>query len=122
MRVFTTTPMFLLLALTMSSAQGQNAPAAATPAAVKPADAKTQRLRLLMPSPMQKNQPPAQRLPQQVLQMMQQQRKRPRQMDHPAWLRNLGLSALMNKTRPSAALAHSAGYSNVPSNARLNSY
>ena len=42
MRVFTTTPMFLLLALTMSSAQGQNAPAAATPAAVKPADAKTQ--------------------------------------------------------------------------------
>jgi hypothetical protein len=42
MRVFTTTPMFLLLALTMSSAQDQNAPAAATPAAVKPADAKTQ--------------------------------------------------------------------------------
>ena len=42
MRVFTTTPMFLLLALTMSSAQGQNAPAAATPAAVKPAYAKTQ--------------------------------------------------------------------------------
>jgi hypothetical protein len=42
MRVFTTTPMFLLLALTMSSAQGQNAPATATPAAVKPADAKTQ--------------------------------------------------------------------------------
>ena len=42
MRVFTTTPMFLLLALTMSSAQGQNAPAAATPAAVKPADAKTE--------------------------------------------------------------------------------
>jgi len=41
MRVFTTTPMFLLLALTMSSAKGQNAPAAATPAAVKPADAKT---------------------------------------------------------------------------------
>jgi hypothetical protein len=45
MRVFTTTPMFLLLALTMSSAQGQNAPAAATPAATpaaaKPADAKT---------------------------------------------------------------------------------
>ena len=43
MRVFTTTPMFLLLALTMSSAQGQNAPAAATPAAAtdakKPADA-----------------------------------------------------------------------------------
>jgi hypothetical protein len=42
MRVFTTTPMFLLLALTMSSAQGQNAPAIATPAAVKPADAKTE--------------------------------------------------------------------------------
>ena len=42
MRVFTTTPMFLLLALTMSSAQGQNAPAAATTAAVKPADAKTE--------------------------------------------------------------------------------
>jgi len=49
MRVFTTTPMFLLLALTMSSAHGQNAPAAATPAAIpaatpaaaKPADAKT---------------------------------------------------------------------------------
>jgi hypothetical protein len=45
MRVFTTTPMFLLLALTMSSAYGQNAPAAATPtatpAAAKPADAKT---------------------------------------------------------------------------------
>jgi hypothetical protein len=44
MRVFTTTPMFLLLALTMSSAEGQNAPAAATPAATpaaaKPADAK----------------------------------------------------------------------------------
>jgi hypothetical protein len=41
MRVFTTTPMFLLLALTMSSAQGQNAPAAAAPAAAKPADTKT---------------------------------------------------------------------------------
>jgi hypothetical protein len=41
MRVFTTTPMFLLLALAMSSAYGQNAPAAATPAATKPADAKT---------------------------------------------------------------------------------
>ncbi|MEY4468296.1 MAG: hypothetical protein RIR21_2090 [Pseudomonadota bacterium] len=43
MRVFTTTPMFLLLALAMSSAYGQNAPAAAaaTPAASKPADAKT---------------------------------------------------------------------------------
>ena len=45
MRVFTTTPMFLLLALTMSSAYGQNAPAAATPtatpAAARPADAKT---------------------------------------------------------------------------------
>lgn len=44
MRVFTTTPLFLLLALAMSSAYGQNAPAAAaaaTPAASKPADAKT---------------------------------------------------------------------------------
>jgi hypothetical protein len=41
MRVFTTTPMFLLLALMMSSAEGQNAPAAAAPAAAKPADAKT---------------------------------------------------------------------------------
>ena len=41
MRVFTTTPMFLLLALAMSSAYGQNAPAVATPAASKPADAKT---------------------------------------------------------------------------------
>ena len=45
MRVFTTTPMFLLLALTMSSAYGQNAPAVATPTATpvaaKPADAKT---------------------------------------------------------------------------------
>ena len=42
MRVFTTTPVFLLLALAMSSAQGQNAPAASTPAAAKPADAKTE--------------------------------------------------------------------------------
>jgi hypothetical protein len=41
MRVFTTTPIFLLLALTMPSAQGQNAPAASTPAAAKPVDAKT---------------------------------------------------------------------------------
>jgi len=41
MRVFTTMPMFLLLALTMPSAQGQNAPAASAPAAAKPADAKT---------------------------------------------------------------------------------
>jgi len=41
MRVFTTMPMFLLLALTMPSAQGQNAPAASTPAAAKTADAKT---------------------------------------------------------------------------------
>lgn len=42
MRVFTTTPMFFLLALAMTSAQGQNAPAAATPVAAKPADAKTE--------------------------------------------------------------------------------
>ena len=42
MRVFTTTPMFLLLALATSSAHGQNAPAASTPAAAKPADAKTE--------------------------------------------------------------------------------
>jgi len=41
MRVFITMPMFLLLALTMPSAQGQNAPAASAPAAAKPADAKT---------------------------------------------------------------------------------
>ena len=40
MRVFTTTPLFLLLALAMSSAQGQNAPAASTPAAAKPAETK----------------------------------------------------------------------------------
>jgi len=42
MRVFTTMPMFLLLALTISSVQGQNAPAAATPTAAKPGDAKTE--------------------------------------------------------------------------------
>jgi len=41
MRVLTTMPMFLLLALTMPFAQGQSAPAASTPAAAKPADAKT---------------------------------------------------------------------------------
>jgi hypothetical protein len=41
MRVFTTMPLFLLLALAISSAQGQNAPAASMPAATKPADAKT---------------------------------------------------------------------------------
>ena len=40
MRVFTTTPVFLLLALAMSSTQGQNAPAASTPAAAKPAETK----------------------------------------------------------------------------------
>ena len=40
MRVFTTTPVFLLLALAMSSAQGQNAPAASPPAAAKPAETK----------------------------------------------------------------------------------
>ena len=43
MRFFTTTPIFLLLALALSSAQGQNAPASAapsTPAAVKPAEKK----------------------------------------------------------------------------------
>lgn len=41
MRVFTTMPIFLLLALTMPFAQGQNAPAASTPAAAKLTDAKT---------------------------------------------------------------------------------
>ena len=43
MRFFTTTPIFLLLAIALSSAQGQNAPAstaASTPAAAKPADKK----------------------------------------------------------------------------------
>jgi hypothetical protein len=72
----------------------------------------------LNPSSMQKNRPLAQHLPQQELQMMLQQLKLPRLKGHPVLLRNFGLSALMNKTRRSAALAHSAGYSNVPSNAR----
>ena len=43
MRFFTTTPIFLLLALALTSTQGQNAPASAaasTPAAAKPADKK----------------------------------------------------------------------------------
>ena len=40
MCVFNTMPMFLLLALAMSSAHGQNAPAASTPAAAKPAETK----------------------------------------------------------------------------------
>ena len=40
MRVFTITPMFLLLALAMSSAHGQNAPAASPPTAAKPVDPK----------------------------------------------------------------------------------
>jgi hypothetical protein len=63
----------------------------------------------LMPNWMQKNRPLAQHLPKQVPQMMLQQRKLPRQMDHPVLLRNFGPSALMSKTRPSAAPEHSAG-------------
>jgi hypothetical protein len=75
---------------------------------------------------MRKNQHPVQHLLLLLLplplQTMALQRKLRKQKDHPAWSLNFGKLALMNKTSPSAALAHSAGFSNVQSNAQLNSY